>query len=323
MILRYRRLLYLAVGAVALAVLSANAQTYPTRPVRLIVGFPAGGTVDLVARVMGRGLSETLGQPFVIEDEPGAASNIATEHVVHATPDGYTLLTVTTANASSVMLSDSHNFIFVRDIAPVASICRVPFVMVVNPSFPPKTVPEFIAYAKTNPGKINMASAGNGTPSHIAGELFKVMTGVDMIHVPYRGEPAALTDLIDGRVQVLFGSLPVLITQIRAGSLRALAVANATRIEALPEVPTIGEFVSGYEVAASVGIGAPRSTPTEIIDKLNSDINTDLGQPEIKAQLTDLGAPTLALSPADYGKLIEDETEKWSETIREAGIKAE
>lgn len=294
-------------------------QSYPTRPVHLIVGFPAGGSVDLVSRVIAQGLSKRLDQPIVVEDRPGAASKIATEEVVRASPDGYTLLTSTTANASSTSI---FNFNFVHDIAPVASICRVPFVMVINPAFPAKTLLEFIAYAKANPGKINMASAGVATASHIAGELFNVMTGVKMVHVPYRGEPPALSDLIGGRVQVLFGTLPVLNAHIRAGELRALAVANVTRVMTLPEVPTIGEFVPGYEVAASIGIAAPHDTPAEIIGKLNNEINAELVEPEIKAQLTDLGAPELALSAADYGKLIEGEAQMWNEAIQKAGIKA-
>ncbi|MFZ3359410.1 MAG: tripartite tricarboxylate transporter substrate binding protein [Xanthobacteraceae bacterium] len=320
-----RKFLYLAAGAPALPLLSrsASGQAYPTRPVRLIVGFPAGGTVDLIARLIGQGLSKKLGEPFVIKNEAGAAGNIATEDVVHAAPDGYTLLTSTTANASSVILSKELVFDFLHEIAPVGSICRVPFVMVVNPLFPSKTVPEFIAYAKANPGKVNMASPGFGTPSHVAGELFKVMTGVNMVHVPYRGEPAALSDLIDGQVQVLFGTLPGLIAQIRAQKLRALAVANATRLEILPNVPTIHEFLPGYEVAASIGIGAPHDTPAEVIGQLNSSINADLVEPEIKAQLAYLGAPTLSLSSAEYGKLIADEIKNWGKSAREAGIKAE
>lgn len=268
---------------------------------------------------MAEGLSKRLDQRFIVEDRPGAASKIATEEVVRASPDGYTLLTSTTANASS---ENIFNVDFLHDIAPVASICRVPFVMVVNPSFPAKTLLEFIAYARANPGKINMASAGTGTASHIAGELFNVITGVQTIHVPYRGEPPALTDLIGGRVQVLFGTLPVLNAHIRAGELRALAVASVSRVETLPEVPTIGEFVPGYAVAASIGIAAPRNTPAQIIGKLNNDINAELAEPEIKGQLTDLGAPELALSAVDYGKLIEDETKKWSEAIQKAEIKA-
>jgi tripartite-type tricarboxylate transporter receptor subunit TctC len=316
-----RCLLYLGVGAATLLVVPRLAipQSYPTRPVHLIVGFPAGGSVDLVSRVLAQGLSKRLDQPFVVEDRPGAASKIATEEVVRASPDGYTLLTSTTANASSTSI---FNFNFVHDIAPVASICRVPFVMVINPAFPAKTLLEFIAYAKAHPGKINMASAGIGTASHIAGELFNVMTGVKMVHVPYRGEPPALSDLIGGRVQVLFGTLPVLNAHIRAGELHALAVANVTRVMTLPEVPTIGEFVPGYEVAASIGISAPHDTPAEIIGKLNNEINAELVEPEIKAQLTDLGAPELALSAADYGKLIEDEAQKWSQAIQKAGVKA-
>jgi tripartite-type tricarboxylate transporter receptor subunit TctC len=272
---------------------------------------------------MAQWLTETLGQPFVVQDQPGAAGNIATEAIVRANPNGYTLGMVTTANSSSLTLYDKLNFNIIRDIVPIASICRVPFVMVVNQSFPAKTVPAFIAYAKSNPGEINMGSAGNGTPSHIAGELFKEVAGINMTHVPYSGEPPALVDLIGGRVQVIFGSLPAFISQIRAGKLRALGVATASPVEALPGVPTISEFLHGYEVAASVGIGSPKNTPAVIIDKLNATINAGLVEPSVKAQLTDLGAPTLALSPADYGKLISDEVENWGKYARDAGIKVE
>jgi tripartite-type tricarboxylate transporter receptor subunit TctC len=320
-----RRFLHLAASAAALPAISriARAQTYPARPVRLIVGFPAGGSVDLIARLMAQWLSETLGQPFVVQDRPGAAGNLATEAIVRANPNGYALGMVTTANTSSLTFYDKLNFNIVRDIAPIASICRVPFVMVVNQSFPAKTVPAFIAYARSNPGEINMGSAGNGTPSHIAGELFKAMARINMIHVPYRGEPPALADLIGGRVQVIFGSLPAFISQIRAGKLRALGVATASPVEALPHVPTISEFVHGYEVAASAGIGSPKNTPAVIIDKLNATINAGLVEPSVKAQLADLGAPTLALSPADYGNLISDEVENWRKYARDAGIKVE
>ena len=270
-----RQFLHLAAGAAALPAVSriAWAQAYPTRPVRIIVGFAAGGAADIIARLIGQWLSERLGQPFVIENRPGAGSNIATEAVVRAPPDGYTLLLVGTANAINATLYDKLNFNFIRDIAPVAGIIRVPNVMVVNPSVPAKTVPEFIAYAKANPGKINMASGGIGTAAHVSGELFKMMAGVDMVHVPYRGAAPALTDLLGGQVQVMFASMPSSIEHIRAGKLRALAVTTATRSEALPDIPTVGEFVPGYEASAWYGVGAPKDTPAEIVDKLNKEIN--------------------------------------------------
>ena len=288
-----------------------------------IVGFAAGGAPDILARLMGQWLSERLGQPFVIENRPGAGSNIATEAVVRAPPDGYTLLLVSPANAINATLYDKLNFNFIRDIAPVAGIIREPHVMVVNPSVPAKTVPEFIAYAKANPGKLNMASAGNGTAAHVAGELFKMMTGVDMVHVPYRGAAPALTDLLGGQVQVMFAAMPASIEYIRAGKLRALAVTTATRSEALPDIPTVGEFVPGYEASAWFGVGAPKNTPAEIIDKLNKEINAALADPKIKARLADLGGTVLPGSPADFGKLIADETEKWGKVIRAANIKPE
>jgi len=320
-----RQFLHLAAGAAALSAMSrfAWAQTYPTRPVRLIEGFGAGGAADIIARLIGQWLSERLGQPFVIENRTGAATNIATEAVVKAVPDGYTLLFVTSINASNAALYDSLNFNFIRDIAPVASIDRLPFVMEVNPSVPAKTVPEFIAYAKGNLGKINMASVGNGTIPHVAGELFKMMTGVNMVHVPYRGEAPALTGLLGGQVQVYFGTLPGSIEYIRVGKLRALAVTTATRSEALPDVPTVSEFVPGYEASFWFGVGAPKATPAEIVEKLNKEINAGLADPKFKARLADLGGTVLAGSPADFGKIIADETDKWAKVIRTANIKPE
>jgi tripartite-type tricarboxylate transporter receptor subunit TctC len=319
-----RQFLHLAAGAAALPAVSriAMAQAYPSRPVRWIVGFPAGGGADIVARLIGQWLSERLGQPFVIENRPGASSNIAAEAVVRSPPDGYTLLLVTMpANAINATLYDQLNFNFIRDIAPVAGLTRDPLVMLVNPSFPAKTVPEFIAYAKANPGKVNMASSGVGASQHVAGELFRVMTGVQMNHVPYRGAAPALTDLISGQVQVLFDVTTSSIEHIKAGRLRALAITATTRSEALPDIPTIGEFVPGYEASNIRGVGAPKNTPVEIIDKLNKEINAALVDPKINTRLADLGATALASSSADFGKLIEDETEKWAKVVKSAGIK--
>ncbi len=320
-----RRFLHLAVSAAALPGVSrfASAQTYPTRPVRLITGFPAGGPNDLLARLIGQWLSDRLGRPFVIENRPGAASNIATEAVVRAPPDGHTLLLVVQANAINATLYDKLNFNFIRDIAPVAGIVRVPSVMEVNLSVPTNTVPEFIAYAKANPGKLNMASSGNGTSSHMSGELFKMMAGVDMLHVPYRGAAPALTDLIAGRVQVYFDLMPNSIEHIRAGKVRPLAITATQRSEALPLLPSVGDFVPGYEVSTWFGVGAPTGTPAEIVDKLNAEINAGLADPKVKTRLADMGGTVLALSPADFGKLIADETEKWAKVIKFAGIKAE
>jgi tripartite-type tricarboxylate transporter receptor subunit TctC len=318
-----RTFLHLAAGAAALPAVSrtAKAQAYPTRPVRIMVGFPAGGPNDIIARLIGQWLSERLGQPFVIENKPGAATNIATEAVVKAPPDGHTLLLASTTNAVNATLYDNLNFNFIRDIAPVATIARNPFVMLVHPSVPAKTVPEFIAYAKANPGKLNMASPGTGTAPHLAGELFKVMTGVNMVHVPYRGQALALPDLLAGQVQVYYGPTPGLIEYIGAGKVRALAVTTATRSEALPDIPTVGDFLPGYEATAWYGIGVPRSTPAEIIDKLNKEINAGLADPRLRARLADLSGTVLAGSPADFGKLIADETEKWGKVIKFAGIK--
>ncbi len=318
-----RHFLQLAAGAAAFAAVSriAQAQTYPTRLVRVIVPYPPGGPNDILARLMGQWLSERLGQPFVIDNRPGAGSNIGTEVVVKASPDGYTLLVVGTNSAINATLYEKLNFNFIRDIAPIATIIRQPQVMLVNPSFPAKTVPEFIAYAKANPGKINMASAGNGTGPHVAGELFKMMTGVDMIHVPYRGGGPALTDLLAGRVQVMFLGPVGSIEYIRAGKLRALAVTTATRSDALPDIPTVGEFVPGYESSSWFGVGAPKNTPAEIVERLNKEINAALADPKMKARFADMGATVFASSPADFGGLMAEETEKWAKVVKFAGIK--
>jgi tripartite-type tricarboxylate transporter receptor subunit TctC len=318
-----RGFLHLAAGAVALPAVShiAQAQSYPSRPVRIIVGLPAGTPPDIMARLFAQWLSERLGQAFIVENRPGAGGNIATEAVVKAPPDGYTLLQVNSSHAWNAALFDKLNFKFARDIAPVASIYRQTGVMEVHPSFPAKTGPEFIAYAKANPGKINMASAGNAAATHIYGELFKMMAGVDMVHVPYRGQPFALTALLAGEAHVFFDSLSTSIEHIRAGRLRALGVTLATRVEALPDVPSVGEFVPGYEASGFLGFGAPSSTPAEIVARLNREINTALADPAIRNRLTGLGATVLALSPEDFGKLIAAETEKWSKVIKFAGIK--
>jgi tripartite-type tricarboxylate transporter receptor subunit TctC len=320
-----RKFLHLAAGAAALPVVSriASAQTYPSRPVRWIVGYPPAGATDITARLMGQWLSERLNQPFVVENRPGASGNIGTEAVVNAPPDGYTLLLVNAGNAINATLYEKLKYNLIRDIAPVAGIIRVPLVMQVNPSVPVKTVPEFIAYAKANPGKLNMASAGNGTPQHVSGELFKIMAGVNMTHVPYRGSAPALTDLLGGQVQVVFDTTLASIEYIRAGRLRPLAVTTATRLEALPEIPTVSDFLPSYEASGWYGVGAPKNTPTEIVDKLNKEINAALANPKMKAQLADLGGIVLALSPAEFGKLIADETEKWGKVIRAANIKPE
>jgi tripartite-type tricarboxylate transporter receptor subunit TctC len=320
-----RNFLHLAASAAALPVVSrvAWAQAYPTRPVRLIVGAPAGGGFDIVARLMGQWLSERLGRSFVIENRPGAGSNIATDAVVRALPDGYTLLLVTSVNAISTSLYEKLSFNLGRDIAPVAGITRVPNVTVVNPSVPSKTIPELIAYAKANPGKLNMASGGNGTTGHLSGELFKVITGVNMVHVPYRGTAPALTDLLGGQVQVMFASMSSSIEYIRAGKLRPLAVTTTTRSNELPEVPTVNDFVPGYEASTWYGVGMPTGTPAEIIGTLNKEINTALADPTFKARLADVGGSALSGSPADFGRLIADETEKWAKVIRAANIKAE
>jgi tripartite-type tricarboxylate transporter receptor subunit TctC len=320
-----RKFLHLAAGAAALPAVSrvAWAQAYPARPVRIIVGAAPSGTYDIMARLIGQWLSERLGQPFVIENRPGAGTTIGTEAVVKAPPDGYTLLLVGAAAVTSALLYDKLSFNLIRDIAPVAAISREPHIMVVNPSVPASTLPEFIAYTKANPGKISMASGGMGTVAHLSGELFKMMTGVNMVHVPYRGLAPALTELLGGQVQVTSASMALSIEYIRAGKLRALAVTTAARSEMLPDVPTVGEFVPGYEASTWSGVGAPRATPAEIVDKLNKEINAALADPRMKARIVDLGGDVLALSPADFGRLIADETEKWGKVIRAANIKAE
>ena len=320
-----RRFLQLAAGAVALsfATLVASALDYPTRPVHIIVGYAPGGTNDISARLMGQWLSERLGRQFVIENRPGAASNLATETVVQAPPDGYTLLLVNTSNAINPTLYDKLNFNFIRDVAPVAGIMRSPNVMAVNPSLPARTVPEFIAYANANPGKVNMGSAGIGSVTQICGELFKMLSGVNLVHVPYRGAGPALVDLLGGQVQVMFVGITESIEHIKAGRLRALAVTTATRSPALPNIPTVGEFVAGYEAITFYGIGAPKGTPADIVDRLNKEINAGLANSKLKARLADLGGTPLAGPPGDFGKLIADETEKWAKVIRTANIKAE
>jgi tripartite-type tricarboxylate transporter receptor subunit TctC len=299
----------------------AWAQTYPSRPVRIVVGFPPGGPTDIAARLIGQSLSERLGQQFVIENRPGAGSNIGTEAVVRAPPDGYTLFLAYSANAINATLYDKLNFSFIRDIAPVAAINREPLVMLVNPSFPAKTVPEFIAYAKANPGKINFASGGNGTPPHVSGELFKMMTGVNLVHVPYRGGGPALTDLLGGQVQSMFVAISASIEYARAGNLRPLAVTTASRSDALPDIPTVGDFIPGYEASTWCGIGAPKGTPAEVIDKLNKEINAGLVDPKVKARLANMGSTALPGSPADFGKLIAEETEKWAKVVKLSGAK--
>jgi tripartite-type tricarboxylate transporter receptor subunit TctC len=318
-----RAFLRLTAGAVVLPAVSRRAMAldYPTQPVRIIVGFPPGGGADIVARLIAQWLSERLGQPFVVENRPGAGSNIATEVVVRAPADGYTLLLVSSPNAINATLYDNLNFDFSRDIAPVAGLTRDPNVLEVNLSVPATTVPEFIAYAKANLGKINYASTGIGTPQHVAGELFKTMAGVDLVHVPYRGAAPELTDLIAGQVQVMFDVATSSMGQIKAGKVRALAVTGAARSEALPDLPTLSDFLPGYDASNFRGVGAPKGTPGDIVDKLNREINAGLADPKIKARISDLGATVLALSPADFGKLVADETEKWGKVIRAANIK--
>jgi tripartite-type tricarboxylate transporter receptor subunit TctC len=301
----------------------AWAQAYPSRPVRIVVGVAPGSANDILARLMGQWLSERLDQPFIIENRPGAGTNIGTETVVRAPADGYTLLLVATSSAINATLYDKLNFVFLRDIAPVASLIRQPQVLLVHPSIPAKTVPEFIAYAKANPGKISMASPGIGTSPHLAGELFKMMAGVDIVHVPYRGGAPAITDMLAGQVQMMIPVPSTSIEFIRQGTLRPLAVTTATRWGALPDIPTVAEFLSGYEVSTWFGIGAPRNTPAEIIDKLNKEINAGLADAKMRTRLDDLGGTVLPGSPAEFGKLIADETEKWEKVIKFAGIKAE
>jgi len=318
-----RQFLHLAAGAAAFPAVSrvAWAQVYPSRPARIVVPFPAGGGPDIIARLMGQGLSERLGQQFVIENRPGAASNIGTEIVVKAPPDGYTLLMVVATNTINATLYTNLNFNLIRDIAPVASIAGTSYGMLVNQSFPAKTVPEFIAYAKTNPGKINMASAGTGSGPHVVGELFKMMTGVDLIHIPYRG--SYWPDLLAGQVQVAFAPMPSSTGYIQAGTLRALAVTSAMRSEALPNIPTVGEFVPEYEALGWYGLGAPKDTPAAIIDKLNHEINAALADPTMKGRLLALGAEPMPMTPADFGKFMSHETAKWAKVFKFAGIKPE
>jgi tripartite-type tricarboxylate transporter receptor subunit TctC len=320
-----RFFLQLAAGAAALPALSkiATAQAYPTRPVRIIVPFSAGAVNDMTARLIGQWLSEHLGQQFLVENRPGGGGNIGIEAVVRAAADGYTLLVVGTTAAINATLFEKLNYNFIRDIAPVASIVRVPHVMQVNPSVPVTTVPEFIAYAKANPGKISMGSGGNGSPAHVIGEHFKMMTGVKLVHVPYRGGAPALTDLIGGQIQVAFIDMAASIQYIRAGKLRALAVTTAGRSEALPDIPTIGDLVPGFEASQWVGLSAPKNSPIEVIDRLNKEINAALADPKIKARLADLGGTVLPGSPADFGKLIADDTEKWGKVIKFSGAKPE
>jgi tripartite-type tricarboxylate transporter receptor subunit TctC len=320
-----RHFLHLAVGAAALPAGTrlAFAQTYPARPVHVIAGFAAGGGVDITARLIAQWLSDRLGQTFVIENRPGAGGNIGTEAVANAAPDGYTLLLATVPNAVNATLYEKLNFNFIRDIAPVGGIIRVPQVILVHPSVPAKTLPEFIAYAKANPGKVNMASAGNGSAPHMAGELFDVMAGVSLVHVPYRGQGPALTDLLGGQVQVLFATTPGTTEYIRTGKLRALAVTTAARAEVLPDVPPVGDFVPGYEASQWYGLAAPRNTPAAIVDRLNTEINAALVDPKMKARFADIGGEPLAGSPAAFGSLIAAETEKWGKVVRAAGLKPE
>jgi tripartite-type tricarboxylate transporter receptor subunit TctC len=319
-----RQFLHLTAGAAALPLVPrlSFAQTYPTRPVRIVVAAAPGGANDIVARFMALWLSERLGQ-FVVENRPGGSNNIGTEAVVRAPPDGYTLLLVDTTAAINATLYDRLSFVFLRDIAPIAGILRIPYILVVHPSVPANTVPELIAYAKANPGRINMASPGTGTGLHVAGELFKMAAGIDMVHVPYRGGGPVMTDLLAGQVQVLFGTTALTIEQIRAGKLRALAVTTATRWEGLPDIPTMSDFVPGYEASSVFGLGAPRTTPAEVIDRLNKEINAGLADSRMKAQLAELGGTMLPGTPADFAKLMAQETEKWGKVIRFANIKPE
>jgi len=323
--IRRRAIVHLAVGAAVLPAVPriARAQAYPSRPVRIVVGFPAGGATDIQARLMGEWLSERLGQQFIVENKPGASGNIGTEMVVRAPADGYTLLQVVTPNAINSALFGHLGFDFVRDIAPVIYAARLAYVVVVNPSVPVKTLPELIAYAKANPGKINYGSAGQGTPQNITCELFKMMTGVNLVHVPYKGGAPAVADLIAGHVQVIFAPVSESIQQIKSGKLRALAVTTASRLDVLPDVPPVGDFVPGYEASGFAGIGAPRNTPPEIIDKLNKELNAGLADSKIKARIVELGGTVVGGSPAEFGKIISDATEKWAKVIKFAGIKAE
>jgi tripartite-type tricarboxylate transporter receptor subunit TctC len=320
-----RTFLHLAAGAAALPSVSrvAWAQSYPARPVRILVGFAAGQAIDILVRIVAQSLSDQLGQQFVIENRPGAGGNLAAEVVVRSPPDGYTLLAVGMNNMINATLYERLNFNFIRDIAPVASILRAPQVMLVNPSVAARTLPEFITYAKANPGKINMASAGIGSPTHLSGELFKMMTGLNMLHVPYRGSPAALTDLIAGQVQVMFDNVASSIEHIRIGRLRALAVTTTTRWEGLPDIPTVSDVVPGFETGGMAGIGAPKGTPPEIVEKLNKGINSAIADVKVKTRLVELGGTVLPGSPGDFEKLIAVETEKWAKVVKFSGAKAE
>jgi tripartite-type tricarboxylate transporter receptor subunit TctC len=320
-----RLFLRLAAGAAAMPVLAGTgaAQHYPSRPVRIIVGFPSGGTADLVPRLVGQWLSARLDQPFVVENRPGGSGGLAAEAVARAAPDGYTLLLAASSNAINATLYDRLKFNFIRDIAAVASICRNALVMEVNPSVPTKTVREFIAYAKANPGKVNMASAGSGTPHHVAGELFQMITGTNVLHVPYRGEGPALTDLLAGQVQVMFTPIGASLEYIRSGKLRALAVTTAARVEALPEVPAVGESVPGYEASGWFGIAAPRNTPAEIVARLNTEVAAGLADPALRARLVGLGLEPRSMTPAEFAEFVADDTEKWAKVVKFAGIKAE
>jgi tripartite-type tricarboxylate transporter receptor subunit TctC len=325
MTLLRRQFLRLAAAAAAAPTLSRaiGAPTYPTRPVRFIVPFPPGGATDILARLMGQWLSERLGQPFIVDNRPGAGGNIGTEAVVRAPPDGYTFLVCDTTSAVNATLYDKLNFNFINDIAPVASIARLPFIVLLHPSVPARTIAEFVGYAKANPGRINMASAGNGTLPHVAGELFKMMTGIDMLTVTYRGAAPALADLLGGQVQVYFGTTPASIEHVRAGRLRAIAVTTTTRLDILPDLPTVSDSVPGYEASGWWGVGAPRGTPADIIDTLNTEINAGLAAPGIKGRLADLGGAALTGSPADFQELIAAETEKWGKVVRFTGAKPE
>jgi tripartite-type tricarboxylate transporter receptor subunit TctC len=320
-----RQFLQLAAGGALLPAVStiAKAQAYPSRPVRLIIGYTPGGSADLTARLMGQWLSERLGQPFVIENRPGGGTNIATEAVVRAPPDGYTLLLAAPANAVNATLYDQLNFNFLRDAEPVAGIIRFPNVVVVNPQVPVKTIPELIAYAKANPGKLNMASSGNGSTIHMSGELFKMLTGINMVHVPYRGGAPALTDMISGQVQVMFDNIPTCAEHVKSGKLRGLAVTSTTRSEVLPDLPTVSDFLPGYEASAWYGIVAPKNTPAEMIETLNKATNAVLADPAAKTRFAELGAILLPGSAADFGKLLADETEKWGKVVRFSGARVD
>ena len=323
--LQRRQFLQLAAGAAALPVTSgvASAQTYPARPVRLVIGYTPGGSADLTARLMGQWLSERLGQSFVIENRPGGGTNIATEAVVRAAPDGYTLLLVAPANAINATLYDKLNFDFLRDMEPVAGIIRFPNVVVVTPSLPVNSIPELIAYAKANPGKLNMASSGNGSTIHMSGELFKMLTGINMVHVPYRGGAPALTDLIAGQVQVMFDNIPTCAEHVKSGKLRGLAVTSTTRSDVLPDLPVVADFLPGYEASAWYGVAAPKGTPPEIIERLNKAVNEILADPKAKARFTELGAFLLPGSALDFGKLLANETDKWGKVVKFAGAKVD